>query len=154
MASPRVVPYDGEVNNAMQIFKTLNRGCVLLAALLSLSACAQGGRAIAGGRGGGGADPFSGGAAVERDIQLRVRNLNFNDARLYAISGASRRRLGEVRALQDKTFLIPWEFADRLRIEIDLVTGPRCTTSEIYVDPGEILDLQIESRIERTAFCR
>ena len=57
-------------------------------------------------------------------------------------------------ALSDEILKIPWQFTDRLRIEIDLVTGPSCVTREFMVDPGEILELQIESRFDPTGLCR
>ncbi len=113
------------------------------------------GRPIGGGGTGVGGDPFSGRSTpAPEDIELQVRNLNFNDARLYAVSGGARRRLGQVSALSDQTLKIPWAFTDRLRIEIDLVTGGRCVTREFMVDPGEILLLQIESRFDGSGLCR
>ncbi|MCH2466074.1 MAG: hypothetical protein MK237_09250 [Gemmatimonadetes bacterium] len=140
-------------DDTVQIIKTLTSSIWPLALLLCLSACAPMGRPIGGG--GGGSDPFAGGSRpAPQDIELRVRNLNFNDARLYAVSGGSRRRLGQVSALSDETLKIPWAFTDRLRIEIDLVTGPRCLTREFMVDPGEILELQIESRFDGSGLCR
>lgn len=140
-------------DDTVQIIKTLTSSIWPLALLLCLSTCAPMGRPIGGG--GGGSDPFAGGSRpTPQDIELRVRNLNFNDARLYAVSGGSRRRLGQVSALSDETLKIPWAFTDRLRIEIDLVTGPRCLTREFMVDPGEILELQIESRFDGSGLCR
>jgi hypothetical protein len=87
-------------DDTVQIIKTLTSSIWPLALLLCLSACAPMGRPIGGG--GGGSDPFAGGSRpTPQDIELRVRNLNFNDARLYAVSGGSRRRLGQVSALSD-----------------------------------------------------
>ena len=135
------------------IINTFTRSVWTVVLLLCLTSCARPGRPIGGT--GGGSDPFSGrSVAAPQDIELRVRNLNFNDARLYAVSGGARRRLGQVNALSDQTLKIPWEFTDRLRIEIDLVTGPNCVTREFMVDPGEILELQIESRFDGSGLCR
>lgn len=141
--------------NKVCIINRLTKHVWLFAFFFFLSTCTQPGRPIAGA--GVGGDPFSGGGSgpvVAEDIELRVRNLNFNDARLYALSGGSRRRLGQVTALSDEILKIPWQFTDRLRIEIDLVTGPSCVTREFMVDPGEILELQIESRFDPTGLCR
>ena len=72
-------------DDTVQIIKTLTSSIWPLALLLCLSACAPMGRPIGGG--GGGSDPFAGGSRpAPQDIELRVRNLNFNDARLYAVA--------------------------------------------------------------------
>jgi len=84
-----------------------------------------------------------------------VENLNFNDARLYAVTGGSRRRVGQVSALSSQTLKIPWSImSDRLRIEVDLVTGPSCVTPEVMADPGERIYLQIASRFDGSGLCR
>ena len=139
----------------MQIFRTLRGTLFVALALLSLSACVPTGRPIAGARGDT-ADPFAGGSRAEpQDVEIRVTNLNFNDARLYArSSGGGRRLIGEVRAKSDKVFWIPWRFTQRLRIEIDLVASSSCITREFQVDPGEILGLDIQSTLERGGYCR
>ena len=139
----------------MHIFETLRRASFFVVVVLSLSACAPTGRPIGGSGRGGGDDPFAGSARrAPESIQLQVQNLNFNEARLYTITGGRRRLLGSVQALGDHTFEVPWDFTDRLRIEIDLVTGPSCVTRELQVDPGEILRLQIQSVLSRGGLCR
>ncbi len=122
--------------------------------LIGLTSCTPMGRPIGGT--GGGSDPFAGRSSAEpQNIELIVENLNFNDARLYAVSGGSRRRVGQVSALSSQTLKIPWAFmTDRLRIEVDLVTGPSCVTPEVMADPGERLYLQIASRFDGSGLCR
>jgi hypothetical protein len=117
-----------------------------LALLLSMAGCAAAGT--------GASDPFAGGGR-EDTVLLRVRNINFADARLYTIRrGASRQLLGSVGGKQDAEFTLDWEFSEPLRIEINLLAGPTCTTEELIVDPGDVLDLQIESVFNQSRFCR
>ena len=54
---------------------------------------------------------------------------------------------------QQAVLEIPWDFSKPLRIEIDLLAGPKCTTDTIEADPGDILDLRIESVLSRSAAC-
>jgi hypothetical protein len=98
-----------------------------------------------------GSDPFSGGAAA-REVRVRVRNYNFYDATLTALSDTGRRRLGTVGGNQSAVFTMPWEFTSGLRIEIDLLAGPSCTTNYITVSPGEDVLLDIMSDFSNT--CR
>ena len=84
---------------------------------------------------------------------MHVQNDNFMDARLYAIGWSSRQHLGIVVGKQQAVLEIPWNFSKPLRIEIDLLAGPKCTTDTIEADPGDILDLRIESVLSRSAAC-
>lgn len=106
--------------------------------------------------GGGGDDPF-GGPAGSRPSQLRieVNNMNFADARLYVIRNAGTRvSLGNVGGNQQESFTIEWLMVQDLRIEINLLAGPTCTTERIVAEPGDIIELQIQSVFSQSAFCR
>lgn len=117
-----------------------------LGLLLLVAACATAGS---------GDSPFGRGGDRPDSILLRVRNVNFADARLYTIrSGTSRKLLGSVNGKQDAEFTVSWPFSEPLRIEIDLLAGPSCTTEALYVDPGDVLELQIESVFGQTRMCR
>ncbi len=105
-----------------------------LAALLS--ACASGGSEQ------GSASPFA--QSRPTTVRLLVQNRNFSDARLYTYRRGARQALGIVIGKQDREFTFEWSAPDPLRIEIDMLAGPRCTTEEMQVDPGDILELQIE----------
>jgi hypothetical protein len=115
-----------------------------LATLLAATACASGGRPTAGGdpfRGGGG-----GGASTQSDeIQIRVHNANFNEARIYAVRPGVRRRVGRIQGANDEVFRIPWSVTNTVRFEIDVLGGQRCTTRTVQAIPGETLLLTIES---------
>lgn len=118
-----------------------------LAAAAVAAACATG-RAVSAD------DPFGSRPGEPNSIRVEVRNLNWNEARLFAVSGGRRIRMGTVGGNQDAVYTLDWDFTLPLVIEVDLVAGPDCTTREIQVDPGDIIQLQIESNFGMTRFCR
>jgi hypothetical protein len=122
------------------------RGAVLCALALISGAC--GTRTSYPGQ-----DPFSGGGTAQ-DVRVSVRNSNFYDATLTAISDTGRRRLGTVGGNQSAVFTMPWGFTSGLRFEIDLLAGPTCTTDLITVSPGEEVVLEIMSDFSSMPFCR
>jgi len=99
-------------------------------------------------------DPYA--AARDRnEFRLFVQNDNFYDARIYALaSGTTRRQIGTVGGKTDAVFTVPWAFSNDLRVEINLLAGPTCTTDVIQVDPGDELRLQILSAMTDSSFCR
>lgn len=100
-------------------------------------------------------DPFGGSVARPTEIRLEVQNHNFQDARLYAIRDAGGRlSLGTVGGKQDATFSLDWNMVQELRIEINLLAGPTCTTETLHVYPGDILELQISAVFTQSSFCR
>ena len=119
---------------------------IALSGLLLLACCAPPSQL--------GANPFADAQYGPQKISIHVRNLNFSDATLWAVSPAGRRRLGVVAGKQDAVFSMPWSFPQRLQVEVDLLAGPRCMTESLDVDPGDLLDLQIEGDFARTAGCR
>lgn len=100
-------------------------------------------------------DPFSGADASERDeFRLHVENDNFYDARIYTIVNGVRRPIGYVGGHSRQVFTVPWSFSNDLRVQIDLLAGPTCTTEVIPVDPGDELLLQIVGNANDASFCR
>lgn len=97
------------------------------------------------------ADPFS--SAGSRSIRIEVVNLNFNDATLHALRGGDRQRLGIVSGKGSASYTMDWPMPQPLRIQIDLLAGGDCTTRAMQVDPGDIIELQIELDIERDPDC-
>ncbi len=115
----------------------------LLAALL-LSACAAARPD----------SPFTAAQGERNVIRIEVQNHNFDDATLWAVVQNARRiRLGRVTGKSDAQFSIPWSFSESLSIEIDMMAGPRCLTSSVTVDPGDVLELQIQPVFSNTADC-
>ena len=96
-------------------------------------------------------DPFT--DPGDRSIRIDVTNLNFNDATLHAIRGAERHRLGIVSGKGSASYTLGWPLSMPLRIEIDLLAGDACTTRALQVDPGDVIDLQIEMDLRRDPDC-
>lgn len=128
--------------------RTARTRFALLALTLAVAACATASPMQSDG-------PFSA-AGGERDmVTIDVLNNNFGDVTLWALrSDAERIRLGGVTGKTDARFTIPWRFSEPMRIEIDMVAGPRCVTENITVDPGDVLQLEIQPVFEQTAGCR
>jgi hypothetical protein len=119
---------------------------LLVATMLGLTGCASGGS---------GGEPFGQDLAERGEIEIKVVNMNFSDATVWAlVNEGSRRRLGIVTGKREEIFTLPWTFSERLRIEFDLVAGPRCYTESLVVDPGDLLELQIASNAAADPSCR
>lgn len=91
--------------------------------------------------------------AREETIRIEVQNLNFTEARLYTVRAGQRARLGIVGGKGTEEFETRWILSEPLRIEINLLAGPSCTTEEIHVDPGDVLELVIPAATT-TSWCR
>ncbi|HWP39150.1 MAG TPA: hypothetical protein VNL18_16500 [Gemmatimonadales bacterium] len=107
-------------------------------AAASLTGCAP--------AGGGGAPRVAPEDEEERpapELTLHVKNQNFYDATLYAVSeGGAQRRLGVVRGLRDETIKFRWLHAE-LRIVINLIAAGAAYTESIPVTEGDELELII-----------
>jgi hypothetical protein len=121
------------------------RAALAISMLMAAAGCAAMGL--------GAQDPFAGDGEREL-VRIHVRNLNFSEANLWAVSPSGRRRLGTVTGKGDAVYTIPWNFSERLQIEIDLLAGPRCITDPLIVDPGDELQLQIEVQLAEMSRCR
>lgn len=126
----------------------MSRRSATSALLLSvaLAGCASGGA-------GGSDSPFARGDRPN-SVRIEVLNLNFQEARLYALRDHERVSLGTVGGKQERTFTLPWNLHQDLRIEINLLAGPTCTTEALPVQAGDILELQISSVFSQSSFCR
>ena len=80
--------------------------------------------------------------------------MNFNDVRLFALTPTGRRSVGQVGGKQDAEFELDWPISAYMSIQIDMVAGPTCTTQEMQVDPGDILELQVAVVFDQTVGCR
>jgi hypothetical protein len=121
----------------------------LAGALLAATACASGGPQSGG-------SPFSEDLAERQEVRIAIQNNNFSDATLWTLVRDGRRqRLGIVTGKTESVFTVPWTFSEPLRIEFDLVAGPRCVTENIDVDPGDTLELQIATDLSMmSSWCR
>lgn len=96
-------------------------------------------------------DPFDQSAG---SVSIEVQNHNFLDATIYAIAPGVRRRLGTVTGKGEDVFNLRWDFAQPLRLTIDLLASGSCTTRELLVNPGEIVQLVVESNLDSDPDCR
>lgn len=124
------------------------RATLALVAIALSAGCASSGRPLEGG------GPFTQAGAGTSTVRLVVQNRNFQDARLYYLRRGARMALGVVTGKNDAEFVIDWDLPDLMRIEINLLAGPRCLTEELQVDPGDILELQIAPVFTDTQGCR
>ena len=116
----------------------------------SLFACLV--AASIGGCGGGSnvRNPFE---ADQELVHIQVLNRNFADATLHSVVTGSRRRLGRVTGHGSATFRLDWPHSRPLRIEINLLAGQSCITRQLNVDPGDVVQLQIEPNLSSDADC-
>ena len=117
---------------------------MVLAAVVVLAGCAT--------RGGNGNPP--GIPGLEDQIEIRVINNNFSDARLYAVHPGGREYIGALTGKTEANYTLDWDWSHTLAIEISLLAGGTCTTEELIVDPGEALFLSIDSTMSTMANCR
>ena len=116
---------------------------VCLAAGATLAAACSGGDNLP--------DPFAPQSA--RSIQIEVENLHFNQATLHAVREGQRMRLGIVNGKSHGSWRLPWDRGQDLQIEIDILASGACITRPLQVEPGEIVELQIQSRMELSPDC-
>lgn len=90
----------------------------------------------------------------EGEIDIRIINNNFSDARLYAVHPRGREYIGMLTGKTEASYTLDWELSQTLAIEISLLAGGTCTTEELIVDPGEALFLSIDSTLATMTNCR
>ena len=119
-------------------------GLVLLLLLWATACAPPGSRAK---------NPFGGDRGMQL-IRIDVTNLNWSDATLHALRGSERVRLGVVNGKGEARYTLDWPSSYPLRIEIDLLGAGSCVTREMQVDPGDHIELQIESDLSMDPGCR
>ena len=117
---------------------------MVLAAVAVLAGCVTGG---------GNGNPL-GDPGLADQIEIRVINNNFSDARLYAVHPGGREYIGVLTGKTEANYTLDWDWSHTLAIEISLLAGGTCTTDELIVDPGEALFLSIDSTMSTMANCR
>ena len=84
-----------------------------------------------------------------REITLHVRNDNFYDATLYAMSESGHRvRLGVTSGLGRGTFRFRWNYQE-LRVVIDFLAAGTSLTESLPVSQGDELELTISPDAHR-----
>ena len=87
-------------------------------------------------------------------IRVQIDNRAFQDATVHAIWPGRRLRLGIVTGVTTANYTLPLDRSVFLQFELDLLAGPRCTTRQIWADPGDIILLEIDSRFINGFDCR
>ncbi|MFO8174972.1 MAG: hypothetical protein ACQET1_00925 [Gemmatimonadota bacterium] len=95
-----------------------------------------------------------GGDYGDESIRIFVTNLNFMDATLWAVTTGTREKLGIVTGKRDAVYTLPWKGYTDLRIEIDILSGPRCVTESLPVDPGDDIELIINVEMLNSPLCK
>lgn len=113
-------------------------GIALACALAAFAGGCAGGRADAG------ANPLGGGVQDD-EIEILVRNDNFNQVTVYTARGRAFRRLGVVAGKGEATFSTEWYLPD-IQLRVKFLAGPDFYTEVLPVSPGELLELIIPAR--------
>lgn len=92
----------------------------------------------------------------EDDTQrLRVINLGFNDATIFARVAGRRIRVGIVNGAQEKDFEFDLQGgANSVRFEYDFFAGPTCFTEELRVNRGGVIQLNLPATPQNAIGCR
>ncbi len=112
------------------------RAYAAAAALVLVSACA--------GRGSGFLPPGHDMASAG-EIEIVVRNGNFNQVTVYTVRGGAQRRLGIVGGKAEVVFRTDWDYPE-LQLRVKFLAGPDYFTERLPVGAGETLELFIPSR--------
>ena len=91
---------------------------------------------------------------LEDQVEIRIINNNFSDARMYAVRPGAREYIGMLTGKTEANYTLDWDISQTLAIEISLLAGGTCTTEELVVDPGEALFLSIDSALGTMRDCR
>ena len=84
-----------------------------------------------------------------RELAMEVRNLNFYDAVLYAVSNQQRVRVGFVSGNGTENFRFLWPSSLVLQIEIHLISVGSYLSDPLPVEEGDDLELIIEPDLHR-----
>ena len=98
-------------------------------------------------------NPFSRGSDEPSTVQIYVDNQNFNDLTLLAITTRGRQPLGRIGGATRRTFTLPWQGLDELRIRIEVLAGQDYESNRLNVSPGDRLELTVP-RDPRNAYLR
>ena len=102
------------------------------------------GALLAGGCGGTSAPPptLPGGDASQA-LTITIRNEQIDAARITLFLNSTRQRLGDVRGNSTETFQVPMRVSASVRMEFDLTLGASCVTRDIFLAPGDVIDVRI-----------
>jgi hypothetical protein len=117
--------------------------------LFALGACA----------GSGAGDPFAGATPAARfeaptSISVYAQNENEEDVVIYLLSVGRIERVGSVAPERARSFQVPWDSTQELRIRVEILAGPRYTTNALStVSPGDRVEVWVPEEA-RQSFIR
>jgi hypothetical protein len=86
--------------------------------------------------------------ASRQSVKFFVNNLAFNDVTVFAVVNGARQRLGRVSGKREMEFSMPLRVPSAVYVEIDILAGPRCSSERMMVEPGDHLQLDIQSSLD------
>ena len=94
------------------------------------------------GMGGRAEDPMEPGEREMEEVELLVRNHNFNQATVYTSPEHGSKRLGIVNGKSDATFKFEWHLP-YIQLRIKFLAGSEFLTETLTVSPDDLLELNL-----------
>jgi hypothetical protein len=82
-------------------------------------------------------------------LNIEIINHNFQDVTVFANWSGVRKRLGTVSGTRTARYMLPWDRSLELQLELDMLASPGCITRPIWANPGDVIVLEVQSRINR-----
>ncbi len=101
------------------------------------------GALLAAGCGGTSAPPPTLSGDASQALTITIRNDQIDAARVTLWVNSARERLGDVRGNSTETFQVPMRTSASVRMEFDLTLGPTCVTRDVFLAPGDVVDVRI-----------
>ena len=98
---------------------------------------------LAAGCGSTAAPPPTLGGDASQALTITIRNEQIDAARITLWVNSARRRLGDVRGNSTETFQVPMPVSASVRMEFDLTLGASCVTRDVFLAPGDVIDVTI-----------
>jgi len=98
---------------------------------------------LASGCGGTSAPPPTLSGDASQALTITIRNEQIDAARITLWVNSARRRLGDVRGNSTETFQVPMPVSASVRMEFDLTLGASCVTRDVFLAPGDVIDVTI-----------
>ncbi|CAN5821856.1 hypothetical protein BH23GEM11_BH23GEM11_16510 [soil metagenome] len=124
------------------------RWTLLLTGITAFSGCAALGGSSSQG------DPFARGASAGDQLVLRANNTLSEEVSIRVVDGGRTQDLGSVPGRSTRQFTVQWSGSSRLAFQLEPFSGRRHTLPTIAVEPGDLLELVIQSPVERSVIRR
>jgi len=99
-------------------------------------------------------DPFARGGPSEAQLMLRANNTLSEEVSIRVIDAGRTVDLGSVPARTTRQFTVEWSGSSRLAFQLEPFSGRRHTLPLVSVEPGDLLELVIQSPVERSVIRR